>query len=123
MPAESPNPSAIQAELFFTKAERSSKSAPETAKNSRSRSAKTEGGSMKATVLTEASIDIFTAMPVGKGVLHQGSEYLTIPQVSAKTIEMYNSPTADNKTNEPSVIVEGDPSATYLPINDASTRR
>lgn len=74
-------------------------------------------------VLTEASIDIFTAMPVGKGVLNQGSEYLTIPHVSAKTIEAYNNPTADNKTSEPSVIVEGDPSATFLPIHDANGKK
>lgn len=74
-------------------------------------------------VLTEASIDIFTAMPVGKGVLNQGSEYLTIPHVSAKTIEAYNNPTADNKTTEPSVIVESDPSATFLPINDANGKK
>lgn len=81
--------------------------------------AKNIAGSSEHSVLTEASIDIFTAMPVGRGVLNQGSEYLTIPHVSTKSIEMYNNPTTDNNPAEATVIVEGDPGATFLPINDA----
>ena len=82
--------------------------------------ARQEAGKAEHNVLTEATIDIFTCMPVGAGTLHQGSEYLTIPHVSARTIKSYSSPSADPSTDDAVPMVVGDPSAITLPINNAN---
>ena len=56
-------------------------------------------------ILTEATIDIFTAMPVGNnkanGGLNQGTEYASISHVSQATIDAFNGTlTADKDTTQ-----------------------
>jgi len=85
--------------------------------------AKQESGKDDHNVLTEASIDIFTCMPVGHGMINQGSEYLTISHVSKKTIETYKNPEAEDKSSGDTPVSEGDPQATKLPIMDANGKK
>lgn len=76
-------------------------------------------GKPEHNVLTEASIDIFTCMPVGRGEINQGSEYLCIPQVSTKTVETYKNATAE--ASDGSVVaVELDGSDQFADILDAN---
>lgn len=80
--------------------------------------AKQDNGKAEHGVLTEATIDIFTCMPVGRGMINQGSEYLNIPHVSRKTIETYKNQTAEDLPTQEAPTPEGDPQATFMAIND-----
>lgn len=87
--------------------------------------AKENGGSNTQHVLTEATIDIFTAMPVGGNRdntgIGQGSEYLQISHISQTTIDAFNgTPPEENKVKAPALSEPFDDSVQTVDILNRS---
>lgn len=87
--------------------------------------AKEGGGSNTQHVLTEATIDIFTAMPVGgnrdTSGIGQGSEYLRVPHISQATIDAFNGqPPQDDTSKAPAISDTIDDSLQYNELVNAS---
>ena len=82
-------------------------------------------GTKNHAVLTEATIDIFTCRPVGNGVsaggLLQGSEYLSVSQVSQASVDAFHGSVTAQKTEDQGVAaVDAASDIVTVPLLDAS---
>jgi hypothetical protein len=87
--------------------------------------AKEGAGSNTHHVLTEATIDIFTCMPVGGNRdntgIGQGSEYLQISHISQSTVDAFNGqPPQDDTSKSPALSESLDDNLTYTDIVNKS---
>lgn len=83
------------------------------------------GGANTHHVLTEATIDIFTCMPVGGNRdntgIGQGSEYLQISHISQSTVDAFNGqPQQDDKAKAPALSEPFDDSVPHVDIVNKS---
>ena len=73
----------------------------ENAYNNTGTGANEEQGTKIHSVLTEASIDIFTCKPFGRGIAKRGSEYLSVAHISKATVDAINGTGAiENNTED-----------------------